>query len=144
MIVFAARTLQEQREQQARAADAERQLAERECEELCKLLGALSQRDTGRTVVRVFRVVVQRSDPQTGIGSSELAQLERINRLTALHHLNRLHEMGLVQKQGSRYFLRSFDEIFDEMEADAIESIKRARTLARQIETQLGEERQHD
>ncbi|MDD5348343.1 MAG: SIMPL domain-containing protein [Candidatus Omnitrophica bacterium] len=107
-----------------------------EFEELCNLFGAVSQRDTGRTVVRVFRVVVQNADPQKGIGSSELADIESLNRLTALHHLNRLAEMGMLEKRGPRYFPRDFDVIFDELEKQAIENIKRARIIARQLERQ--------
>jgi DNA-binding IclR family transcriptional regulator len=79
-------------------------------------------------------VVVRRAHPQNGIGSSELAEIETINRLTVLHHLNRLAELGMLEKRGSRYYPRGFDEIFDEFEKQALENINRARLIARQLE----------
>ena len=107
-----------------------------EFEQICRLFGALSERDTGHTVVRVYKVVVERSHPQKGIGSSELADIESLNRLTALHHLNRLAELGMLEKRGPRYYPRDFEQIFDEFEKQAMENIKRARIIARQLERQ--------
>ena len=106
-------------------------------EELCRFFGALSQRDTERTVVRVFRVVVQRTGPDKGIGSSELANEEHLNRLTALHHLNRLAELGLLDKRDGRYFMKDFDGLFAQMEQEMLESIRRAREIARRMENDL-------
>jgi DNA-binding transcriptional ArsR family regulator len=120
----------QQRPLQQQQADAN------EFEQICRLFGALSGRDTGRTVVRVYRVVVEKASPEKGIGSSELAEIERLNRLTAMHHLNRLAELGMLEKRGPRYFARDFDEIFDEFEKQALENIKRARMIARQLERQ--------
>ena len=109
--------------------------------ELCRLCGALSQRDTDGTVVRVFRVVVTRTGDGKTIGSSELARLGRINRLTALHHLNRLEKFGLVEKEGvGRFRMRDFDDIFDELEAHALESLKRARGIARRLGEEYAQE----
>lgn len=121
---------------QARPAVLQQQIPADEFEQICRLFGALSERDTGHTVVRVYKVVIERAHPQNGIGSSELAEIESLNRLTALHHLNRLAELGMLEKRGPRYFPRDFDEIFDEFEQQAIENIKRARMIARQLEKQ--------
>ena len=113
-----------------------RQQSPDEFEQICRLFGALSERDTGHTVVRVYRVVIERSHPQNGIGSSELAEMERLNRLTALHHLNRLVELGMLEKRGARYHPRNFDDIFDEFEKQAVENIRSARLVAKQLERQ--------
>ena len=107
-----------------------------EFEQICRLFGALSERDTGHTVVRVYKVVIERANPKNGIGSSELADIESLNRLTALHHLNRLAELGMLEKRGPRYYPRDFEEIFDEFEKHALENIRRARVIARQLERQ--------
>jgi len=120
--------------QQARQL--QQQIPAGEFEHICRLFGALSERDTGHTVVRVYKVVIERAHPQNGIGSSELAEMERLNRLTALHHLNRLAELGMLEKRGPRYYPRDFDEIFDEFEKQAMENIRRARIIARQLERQ--------
>lgn len=121
---------------QATRAALQQQIPADEFEHICRLFGALSERDTGHTVVRVYRVVIERSHPQNGIGSSELAEIETLNRLTALHHLNRLAELGMLEKRGSRYYPRDFEEIFDEFEKQAMENIRRARMIARQLERQ--------
>jgi len=122
--------------QQARQAPLQQQITAGEFEQICRLFGALSERDTGHTVVRVYKVVIERAHPQEGIGSSELAEIESLNRLTALHHLNRLAELGMLEKRGPRYYPRDFEEIFDEFEKQAMENIRRARMIARQLERQ--------
>jgi|GEM_PF-1525419 len=127
---------QPQEPQQARQAALQQQIPAGEFEQICRLFGALSERDTGHTVVRVYKVVIERAHPQEGIGSSELAEIESLNRLTALHHLNRLAELGMLEKRGPRYYPRDFDEIFDEFEKQAMENIRRARIIARQLERQ--------
>jgi DNA-binding transcriptional ArsR family regulator len=111
-------------------------IAAGEFEQICRLFGALSERDTGHTVVRVYKVVIERAHPQNGIGSSELADIGDLNRLTVLHHLNRLAELGMLEKRGPRYYPRDFEEIFDEFEKQALENIRRARIIARQLEKQ--------
>jgi len=125
-----------QEPQHGRQITIQQQIPADEFEQICRLFGALSERDTGHTVVRVYKVVIERSHPQNGIGSSELAEIESLNRLTALHHLNRLAELGMLEKRGPRYYPRDFEEIFDEFEKQAIENIKRARMIARQLERQ--------
>jgi len=127
---------QPQELQQGRQAALSQQIPAGEFEQICRLFGALSERDTGHTVVRVYKVVIERAHPQEGIGSSELAEIESLNRLTALHHLNRLAELGMLEKRGPRYYPRDFDEIFDEFEKQAMENIRRARMIARQLERQ--------
>ncbi len=129
-----------------------------ECEELCRLLGVLSPRDTQQTAVRVFRFVVRfepssqgegggsgsspssaSGDANRGIRSSAVAEQACINRLTAMHHLNRFVEAGLLEKRGSGYFLRqpNLEELIGEMESEAEETFARARMLARRLEREF-------
>ncbi len=135
-MLFLARIVARQDAAQAGKADAVAQAVPQEAdfEELCRFFGALSSRDTERTVVRVFKVVITRADPNRGIGSSEIASMESINRLTALHHLNRLAELGVVDKRGGRYFMRDIDDVLGDFEEHALESIRRARRIAREME----------
>ena len=127
---------QQAAQQQRKTQTIEQQIPADEFEQICRLFGALSERDTGHTVVRVYKVVIERAHPKNGIGSSELADIESLNRLTALHHLNRLAELGMLEKRGPRYYPRDFEEIFDEFEKQAMENIRRARIIARQLEKQ--------
>lgn len=107
--------------------------------EVCRLLGLCSARDTSHTIVRVFRFVVSHQgdarDEGKGIKSAQVAQEERLNRLTAMHHLNRLVEAGLLEKRGPKYFMRtkSFEEMVEEMQREAEESFARARLIMRRL-----------
>ena len=118
----------------ARKRLAQSSVNEQKCEELCRFFGAVSQRDTDRTVVRVFKVVATISNSERSIGSSEIARIEQINRLTALHHLKRLETLGLVENKNGQYFMRDFDDIFEEMEERMLDSMRRAKRLAQMLE----------
>jgi len=126
--------------EQEKASAVQHKAGEIQFEEFCKLTGVVSPRDTDLTVVRVFRVVVERSSPDSGIGSSELAHISRLHRLTALHHLNRLSQLGLLEKREGRYYARDFGDIVRQMEDEMHESIRRAREIARRMETDFSEE----
>ncbi len=107
------------------------------------MFGLLSPRDTERTVVRVFRYVVRQEcrecnvgeSEREGVGSTALAEAEQLNRLTAMHHLNRMVDAGILEKHGSRYYLKEPDleEMVSEMEREAEEAFLRARALAERI-----------
>ncbi|MFH1470619.1 MAG: winged helix-turn-helix domain-containing protein, partial [Candidatus Micrarchaeota archaeon] len=70
-------------------------------ETICEAMGVVSGRDTDRTVIQVFRTVVRHSR-EDGIGGSELSELSGLNRITCLHHLKRLEEAGLIERENRR------------------------------------------
>lgn len=119
---------------------------EDEFAELCRFMGLVSPRDTEKTAVRVFRFVIRQEcstsrgrnaaeRESNGIGSSAVAEAESLNRLTAMHHLNRMVEAGILEKRGSKYFLRQPDleEMVAEMEQEMEEAFTRARLIAERI-----------
>ncbi|MFH1779886.1 MAG: hypothetical protein ABH803_01940 [Candidatus Micrarchaeota archaeon] len=74
-------------------------------EELCKDLGIVSGRDTDKTIVRVFKVVIQ----QRTVGGTDVEKAAGMNRITAIHHLNKLQDVGIVEKKDNKYLLRGSD-----------------------------------
>ena len=119
---------------------------EDEVGELCRFLGLVTPRDTEKTAVRVFRFVIHQQcsisrgrnaaeRESGGIKSSAVAEAESLNRLTAMHHLNRMVEAGILEKRGSKYFLRQPDleEMVSEMEQEMEEAFSRARLIAERI-----------
>lgn len=77
----------------------------------CRINRLLNNRDTDKTVVRVFRIVLKVKD----VGSSEIEKMSGIKRLTARHHLERLKECGLLIERKGRYYLK-FNSIEDYIE----------------------------
>jgi DNA-binding MarR family transcriptional regulator len=72
---------------------------------LCRKMRLMSERDTDATLPQVLKVMMLRSRGQP-VGGSELSELSGINRITIIHHLKRLENAGLVQRQESKYVLR--------------------------------------
>ncbi|MFA5382991.1 MAG: hypothetical protein WC356_07525 [Candidatus Micrarchaeia archaeon] len=86
---------------------------QKEIMEFCKKAKLLSKRDTDGTIIIVFRSVLnKREEP---IGSTELAKLSGLHRLTVRHHLERLRELDLLEERKGKYKLR-FDLIEDYIE----------------------------
>jgi hypothetical protein len=74
-------------------------------ERLCRAMGLVSGRDKDKTVIQVFRTVILHSG-ESGIGGSEVSALSGVNRITCIHHLNRLEQAGIMEKENRRYHLR--------------------------------------
>ncbi len=109
-------------------------------EALCEAAGIVSGRDTDRTVVQVFRTVVKysRSD---GIGGSELSELSGVNRITCLHHLKRLEEAGIVERENRRYHLRNenLQMTMHELRKQALTMFEDLEKMAAEIDQDMDE-----
>lgn len=114
-------------------------VSEREVEEFCKAFGLLSPRDTSRTVVKVFRVVVRKAAEEGGFKSAEIAEEAHVNRITAIHHLNRLLERDLLERDENEYRLcqQSFQEMFELMAQEQERMIGRMRLLAKKMDGEM-------
>jgi len=114
-------------------------VSEAEIEEFCKAFGLLSPRDTSRTVVKVFRVVVRKAAQEGEFKSAEIAEEARVNRITAIHHLNRLLERELLEKDDNSYRLRqqSFQEMFEMMAQEQERMLRRMRILTKKMDEEM-------
>ncbi len=116
------------------------ELIEKEMEEFCRNLGILSARDTDKTVVRVFRVLVQeRRFGDKNMGSTELSNKTQLNRITVIHHLKRLNDVGVVEKQNHKYALRGNDlmGLMQEFERERLAMLARMRKMAVEFEKEF-------
>ncbi|MFN3910059.1 MAG: hypothetical protein ACK4J0_02400 [Candidatus Anstonellaceae archaeon] len=102
-----------------------------ELEIFCSNLQILTKRDKDKTMLTIIRAMLNfpLSKP---INASLLAKTVALNRITVLHHLNRLEKIGLLKKEKSRYYFiehgfskfvlkakEEADKIFDEVFAIA-------------------------
>lgn len=113
-----------------------------EIEGLCKALHIITKRDTDGTVTTVIRTMLTKSAGQP-IGSSELADLTHLKRVTIIHHLKRLLKSGLVRKQEHKYVLcpSGFLEIVRQKRAEAEEMFDDAERLAKSLDSQYHTDR---
>jgi DNA-binding MarR family transcriptional regulator len=107
---------------------------------LCEATGIVSGRDTDRTVVQVFRTVVRYSREE-GIGGSELSELSGVNRITCIHHLKRLEEAGIIERENRRYHLRheSLRLTMHDIREQALSMFAELERMAGEIDEETGE-----
>lgn len=114
------------------------QSADDELEVLCRSLRIISARDMDGTVTVVFRsILIEGRD--RAVGSSELAAASRLNRVTVIHHLQRLERLGLVEHAQHKYRLRAsgLSEMVEKMRAEMMESFEQATSMAETLERQF-------
>ncbi|MFH1285338.1 MAG: helix-turn-helix domain-containing protein [Candidatus Micrarchaeota archaeon] len=119
----------------------EREREADEVEELCRMLNLVSGRDTDKTVVEVFRNFLREfaEEKERGVGSSELARVSGINRITCIHHLVRLERAGVVVKEGTRYYLRgeNVEDVVEEMRTEVESMFREFEEMAKQIDMEF-------
>jgi len=103
-------------------------------EAFARMLNFVSARDTNRTALQVFRWVLQNSAQD--ISSSEMGRAVDMNRLTCLHHLKRMEELGIVRNVDGRYVVEteSMEQYIDRLENEAKETFAALRQLAKKID----------
>lgn len=107
-------------------------------EELCRSLRIISARDMDGTVTVVFRsILIEGRD--RAVGSSELAAASRLNRVTVIHHLQRLERLGVVEHAEHKYRLRAsgLSEMVERMRSEMMESFEQATSMAEALERQF-------
>ncbi|NUN11803.1 helix-turn-helix transcriptional regulator [Candidatus Micrarchaeota archaeon] len=100
--------------------------------DFCERLGIISGRDTDKTVVRVFRVVVVKKQ----VGGTDVQKEANINRITALHHLKRLEEAGVLEKKEDKYSLRgdNLSDLVDELEKQQMQHFEKMKKMIQLME----------
>ncbi len=111
---------------------------EDELEVFCRRLSIISSRDMDGTVTVVFRSMLQEGRARP-VGSSELAGLTRLNRVTIIHHLQRLEQMGLVEHTERKYRLRVHDlgEAVEQMREQMMRSFEEAESIAERLDKEM-------
>ncbi len=106
-----------------------------ELERLCRSMQLVTHRDMDGTATTVLRAILEET-PDQPVGSSELAARTRINRVTIIHHLNRLEQVGLVEHTEHKYRLSisGFGEMVRKIRVDTERMLNEAEQLAGQID----------
>ncbi len=109
-----------------------------ELEELCRSLRIISARDMDGTVTTVFRSILIEGRDRP-VGSSELAAASRLNRVTVIHHLQRLERLGLVEHAQHKYRLRApgLSEMVEMMRREMMQSLASAQELAGELDREF-------
>jgi hypothetical protein len=105
-----------------------------ELEEFSQMLNMVSRRDINGTGLQVFRWILE-NRMQT-ISSSRMSETCDMNRLTCLHHLKRMEELGIVRNVDGRYVMESesMEQYIDRLEKEAEETFAALRQLAKSID----------
>jgi predicted transcriptional regulator len=103
-------------------------------------LGLFNLRDKDRSCFRIFIEILKASHTQDIISSDDLADKLNLSRGTVVHHLNKLLEAGIIINNRNRYELRvsSLSSLVEELEHDAKKMFEEMRTVAHQVDGQLG------
>ncbi len=111
---------------------------EDELESFCRAMNIISRRDMDGTVMVVFRSILTKGRAQP-VGSSELADFTHLNRVTIIHHLQRLQAMGLVEHTERKYLLRvsALSEAVERMREEMLESFKEAEEMAGRLDREF-------
>jgi predicted transcriptional regulator len=101
----------------------------------CRSMQLVTQRDLDGTATTVLRAILEEA-PDQPVGSSTLAARTRINRVTIIHHLNRLEQAGLVEHTEHKYKLSiaGFGDMVRRIRADTEKMLAEAEQLAEQID----------
>ena len=103
-------------------------------------LGLFSERDKQSSLYRLFVELVKSSRENQPKTSDELAFKLQFTRATAVHHLNKLLELGIITKQQNKYSLRvnNLEVLVDELREDMKRTMDAMKKTARDIDQQLG------
>ena len=102
----------------------------------CKSFGLFGERDKEKSCYRVFFQLMRNKD---GLTSDEVADKTHITRGTAIHHINRLMDSGLVISQKKKYRLRTRNllKLIKDIEEDVEETFKEMERIAKKIDKKM-------
>jgi len=106
-------------------------------EQFCRSLQIVTRRDVDGTVTTVIRTMLEHCS-NNAISSTELANKTNLNRVTIIHHLKRLQDAGIVQKNQKKYRLSpyGFEDFVRKMREETDQMFEHAQFLAKKIDEQ--------
>ncbi len=102
-------------------------------------LGLFGQRDRDKSCFRLFIELLKNAKENKTATSDELSYKTNLSRGTAVHHLNRLMESGIVKKEGKKYLLRvqNLTILVEEIQSDIKRACEDLKEVAKEIDTLL-------
>ncbi len=109
----------------------------KEIQWLCNSLGLFSERDREKSCYRIFLELIKTK--KQGLSSDELAFRSNLSRATAIHHLNKLMDSGLVVISRNRYSLREkeLNKLVLDIKKDINNTLKNIEKVAKKIDKEL-------
>ncbi len=110
----------------------------RDIDFICQSLGYFSQRDKNNTAVKIFRLLVKKSNK--GLTSEEIAKSLKITRGAVVYHLNNFIDSGIIIKDKNTYRLRypSLQKSLEELKYDLDRMFDEINKIAKEIDSRLG------
>ena len=102
-------------------------------------LGLFNVRDKDSSCFRVFITLVKRAKRNNPITSDEVADRLNLSRGTAVHHLSKLMDSGIVIREKGGYLLRepNLQGMIKDMQKDAENMFSRLKEIAKDIDNKL-------
>jgi len=69
-----------------------------EIEWLCESFGFANRRDKNKTAMRIFEIMLQAAHKDLAMSAKTLPEKAKIARSTAIHHMDRYQQSGIVVK----------------------------------------------
>ncbi|MFH0701513.1 MAG: hypothetical protein V2A62_03690 [Candidatus Woesearchaeota archaeon] len=100
-------------------------------------LGLFNERDKDSSCFRVFITLVKNPKPQS---SDEIAHKLSLTRGTAVHHLHRLIDSGIVVKEKEGYLLRegNIERLIEQIHHDMENVFQEMKKIAKEIDDSMG------
>jgi predicted transcriptional regulator len=111
-------------------------------------LGLFNERDKEKSCFRVFFELLKSNNNNLILSSDEIAEKSHLTRATAIHHLNKLMDSGLVITKKNKYMLRVNDlhelisEIRYEINKTLDELSKESNKINKELKERLKDESQ--
>ena len=103
-------------------------------------LGLFNPRDKDKSCYRVFLTLIKDlKNHGSGLSSDELAILTGLTRGTAVHHLNRLMEAGIVSNHRGKYSLRveTLEELVEDIRTQINKTFDGVKEVAKYLDQHL-------
>ena len=103
-------------------------------------LGLFNLRDKDKSCFRVFIELVKNAKLGKPLSSDDIAYSLGLSRGTAVHHLNKLLDSGIVVEAERGYILRvsNLRDLIGEVEKDLERTLDELRRMAEEIDKSLG------
>lgn len=103
-------------------------------------LGLFGLRDKDSSCFRVFITLVKKARKNEALSSDEIAEYLHLSRATAIHHLAKLMEAGLVVHEKEGYILRETHllPLIRNVQRDLEIMFKEMEEVAKEIDERLG------
>lgn len=102
--------------------------------------GLFGERDKEKSCFRIFLELIKATRRKKTLSSDEIALRSNLSRATAVYHLSKLQEAGLVAYFNNKYMLRveNLENLVVEIRKDALRAFEDLQDIAKDLDEELG------